>query len=172
MWNRTPVLRGSVALLLASAFCNVAAPRTLAASEMKDGAPSVAEKTDTAPAQIALPSVEPGAQTGPADLIPPGAGASAPSANVTINLIKRMVQKGLLTKDDAADLLKQAEADAAIARVQIQQDAISAAQIVVAQAVASGAVGDPVPMPDDAVRVTYIPENVKKQIRDDVKADV
>ncbi len=172
MWNRIPVLRGPVALLLASAFCNVAISPARAASEVKDGAPPAAEATDAAPAQVALPPVEPGAQTGPADLIPPGAGANAPSANVTINLIKRMVQKGLLTKEDATDLLRQAEADAAIARIQIQQDAIAAAQIVVAQAVASGAVGDPVPMPDDAVRVTYIPENVKKQIRDDVKADV
>lgn len=101
-----------------------------------------------------------------------GAGANTPSFNVTVNLIKRMVQKGLLTEDDAKDLLKQAEADAAIARVQLQQDAVAAAQVVVQQAVVSGAIADPVPMPDDAVRVTYIPENVKKQLRDDIRNDV
>ena len=28
------------------------------------------------------------------------------------------------------------------------------------------------PIPDDAVRVTYIPENMKKQIRDEIKSDV
>ena len=143
-------------------FCTAANPIAQAAEEIKESAPE----------QVSLPPVEPGAQTGPADLIPPGAGANSPSANVTINLIKRMVQKGLLTKEDATDLLKQAEADAAIARVQIQQDAIAAAQIVVAQAVASGTMADPVPMPDDAVRVTYIPESVKKQIRDEIKTDV
>ena len=27
-------------------------------------------------------------------------------------------------------------------------------------------------MPDDAVRVTYIPESVRKQIRDDIKREV
>ena len=150
------------AWFLLGAFCTLASPSAHAAEEMKEGATT----------QVAPPPAEPGAQSGPADLIPPGAGASAPSFNVTINLIHRLVQKGLLTKEDAADLLKQAEADAATARVQIQQDAIAAAQIVVAQAVASGAIGDPVPMPDDAVRVTYIPENVKKQIRDEVKNDV
>ena len=150
-----------------------------AASEVKEDAPPptppAVEKTDATPAQVAPPPADPAPQTGPADLIPPVAGQSnnaGPSINVTINLIKRMVQKGLLTKDDATDLLKQAEADTAIARVQMQQDAIAAAQMVVQQAVVSGTIPDPVPMPDDAVRVTYIPESVKKQIRDDVKADV
>ena len=118
------------------------------------------------------PPVEPAPEGGPADLIGGQAGASSPSFNVTINLIKRMVQKGLLTKEDATDLLKQAEADSAIARVQLQQDAVAAAQIVVQQAISAGAMSDPVPMPDDAVRVTYIPENVKKQIRDEIKSDV
>ncbi|MEO6568780.1 MAG: putative porin, partial [Opitutaceae bacterium] len=160
-------------LLLALVFCVVASPIAKAASEAKEGAPSpVAEKTEAASEQIAPSPAEPAAQTGPADLIPTTAGANAPSLNVTINLIKRMVEKGLLTKEDAVDLLKQAEADAAIARVQIQQDAIAAAQLVVAQAIASGAVGDPVPMPDDAVRITYIPESVKKQIRDEIRTDV
>ena len=59
------------------------------------------ELKESPPAQVAPPPAEPG----PADLIPPGVGANSPSANVTINLIKRMVQKGLLTKEDAADLL-------------------------------------------------------------------
>ena len=118
------------------------------------------------------PPAEPPPESGPADLISGQAGANSPSFNVTINLIKRMVQKGLLTKEDAADLLKQAEADAVIARVQLQQDAVAAAQIVVQQAINAGVMPDPVPMPDDAVRVTYIPENVKKQIRDEIKTDV
>ena len=72
----------------------------------------------------------------------------APSQNVTINLINRLVQRGVLSKEDAADLIHQAEADAASAR---------------AQAAA---------VPDDAVRVTYIPQVVKDEIRDDLRSEV
>src|SRR5262245_57658690 len=104
------------ALGVVASFC-LASGRTRAASEIKDDTPAalplVAEKTDAATSQVAPPPAEGAPQTGPADLIPPGAGTNTPSFNVTINLINRLVQKGLLTKEDAADLLKQAEADAA-----------------------------------------------------------
>src|SRR4030095_5409015 len=120
--------------------------------------------TPGAPQVTPAPAPEAAPENGPSDLIGPMNGSNAPSFNVTINLINRLVQKGLLTKEDAADLLKQAEADAAVARVQIQQDAIAAAQLVVQQAISSGVIPESVPMPDDAVRVTYIPESVKKQI--------
>ena len=173
--------------LIAYALCGAIPQPAHAARELfAQAEPSSALET-AEPAQVAPVAVESGAKTkqiapppaaeraseaGPAELIGGQAGTPTPSFNVTINLIKRMVQKGLLTKEDAADLLKQAEADAAIARVQIQQDAVAAAQIVVQQAINAGAISDPVPMPDDAVRVTYIPENVKKQIRDEIKTDV
>ena len=45
----------------------------------------------------------------------PDPAPAAPSQNVTINLINRLVQKGVLSQDDAADLIKQAEADAVTA---------------------------------------------------------
>ncbi len=169
------------AWLIASAICGVATLPAHAARELfaqaepssaLQAAEPAAEEAAAKSQQVAPPPSEPAPEAGPADLIGGQAGANAPSFNVTINLIKRMVQKGLLTKEDAADLLKQAEADAVIARVQLQQDAVAAAQIVVQQAINAGAMSDPVPMPDDAVRVTYIPENVKKQIRDEIKTDV
>src|SRR5262249_51998341 len=40
-----------------------------------------------------------------------------PSQNVTINLINRLVERGVLTQGDATELIKQAEEDAAAARV-------------------------------------------------------
>src|SRR5262249_59037715 len=40
-----------------------------------------------------------------------------PSQNVTINLINRLVERGVLTQADATELIKQAEEDAAAARV-------------------------------------------------------
>lgn len=94
----------------------------------------------------------------PDDSPPAPPGQARPSQNVTINLINRLVQRGVLTQADAAELIKQAEEDAALARNQ----AAAAAAAVAAQD--NG--------PDDAVRVTYVPENVKAQIRDQVKDEV
>lgn len=105
-------------------------------------------------AEPALPS-EPLAVTEPpvaeGQLAP--AAPVAPSQNVTVNLINRLVERGVLTKEDAGELIRMAEADAAAAR----------AQAAAAQAA---------PPSEDAVRVTYIPEVVKDQIRDDLRTEV
>jgi hypothetical protein len=108
----------------------------------------------------------------------PVAEKSVPSQSLTINLIKRMVAKGLLSQEEAADLIKEAEAETSIARTQAivqQQEAI---KIAVADAVAQ-AQGDTfqpdpalLPQGDDTVRVTYIPENVKAEMREQIKHDV
>jgi hypothetical protein len=94
---------------------------------------------------------------------------------VTINLINLMVKRGLITKDDAADLIKQAEMEAANAR---EQTAVAQAASPQTQAPGpeqpSAVPGAPTPAgaDDDTVRVTYVPDVVKNQIRDEVKADV
>lgn len=84
---------------------------------------------------------------------PPEAPAAAPSSNVTVNLINRLVQKGILTQPEALDLIKQAEADAA-----------SAAQ--------NAAAAEPPAPAADELRVSYIPEVVRKQMRDEIKQDL
>ncbi|MBS0659372.1 MAG: putative porin [Verrucomicrobia bacterium] len=89
-----------------------------------------------------------------------------PTENVTINLINRLVQRGVLTKEDAEELIRQAEQDAVSARIQAQADAGAAAARALAQRKAAP------PADEDTVRVTYIPEFVKKQIRDDLRAEV
>jgi len=81
-----------------------------------------------------------------------------------------MVKRNLITKDDAADLIKQAEQEAETARAQA-----STAQAAAAQAPATP--GGPTPASsaqaeDDTVNVAYVPDVVKNQIRDEVKADV
>ncbi|HEY2573517.1 MAG TPA: putative porin [Verrucomicrobiaceae bacterium] len=76
---------------------------------------------------------------------------SAPSQNATINLIRLLVKKGVLTEAEAAEMIQQAEDEAVVAR---------------AQAAAPG------PDTEDSVRVTYVPEVVRNQIRDELKADV
>jgi hypothetical protein len=101
-----------------------------------------------------------------ADAPPPEAATSSPapaaplSQNVTINLINRLVQRGLLPQSDADELIKQAEADAAQAKAQATAPA--------AGNPAAGAA----PAPDGTVRVTYVPEVVKDQIRDELKAEL
>ncbi len=78
----------------------------------------------------------------------------SPSENVTINLINRLVQRGVLTHADAEELIRQAIADAAKARAEQESgDALA-------------------PTGDGAVRVAYIPESVKAQIRDEIKGEV
>lgn len=90
------------------------------------------------------------------DIMPtpvPGNSRPRPSQNVTINLINRLVERGVLTKEDAAELIQQAEDDAALARAQ-------------------AAAPTPPPPAEDEVRVTYVPEVVKTQIREEIKQEV
>jgi len=105
-----------------------------------------------------------------ADQAPKGATTAVPSQNVTINLINRLVEKGLLTKQDAQDLIRQAEDDAAVASAQaatVQHD------VAVAREAAQAAVQQTAPpTSDDQVRVTYIPESVRAQMRDEIKDEV
>jgi hypothetical protein len=119
--------------------------------------PALALDPPALPAAIAAS----GAPANPATLFdtpvladPPAPAPPAPSQNVTINLINRLVQRGVLTKDDAAELIRQAEQDAQAARAQ-----------------AAAQPPDP-PASDDAVRVTYVPEVVKAQMRDQIKQEV
>ncbi|AKQ55038.1 Uncharacterised protein [Bordetella hinzii] len=78
------------------------------------------------------------------------AAAQAPSDNATVNLIRLLVQQGVLKPDQADALLKQAEAEAQAART---------------TAGASQA------QPGD-VRVPYIPASVRAEIREEVKQEV
>ncbi len=133
-----------------------------------DGKPVEAAKDDAKPAEQAAPpspAEAPPAATGPADLM-------APSDNVTINLIRLLVENGHIKKEQAEALIKQAQSDAATARIQAQADAQTTAVQVVKEAVDARIIPEVGPAPDDAVRVTYIPEIVKKQIRDELRADI
>lgn len=84
------------------------------------------------------------------------AATAAPSENATINLIRLLVQQGVLKQEQADGLIAQAEKEARQAR-----------QASTATAVAAG----PAAAPGD-VRVQYVPAAVRDQIRDQVKAEV
>ncbi|MFC5741283.1 putative porin [Dyella tabacisoli] len=77
---------------------------------------------------------------------------AAPSSNATINLIRLMVKKGLLTQADADGLIAQANAEATQARK-------------------TEVAGNDGAQPGD-VRVPYVPQSVRNAIRDQVKEEV
>jgi len=85
---------------------------------------------------------------------PVAAAPAAPSENATINLIRLLVQQGVLKHEQADGLIAQAEREAQQAR----------------QANTAVAAG-PAATPGD-VRVQYVPAIVRDQIRDQVKAEV
>ncbi len=97
-------------------------------------------------------------------------GAPGPSQNVTINLINRLVERGVLTKQDSQDLIRLAEEDAAVARAQATAVVHDAA---VAREAAQAALQQTAPPPDgDEIRVPYIPESTKARMRDEIRDEV
>ncbi len=62
------------------------------------------------------------------------ANSTPPASSVTVNLINRLVERGVLNKKDSADLLLMAEADAADARAQVAMTQAALAQAAAAQA--------------------------------------
>ncbi|UST71758.1 putative porin [Pseudomonas moraviensis] len=91
-----------------------------------------------------------------ATLVGQAVAAPAPSENATINLIRLLVEQGILKQDKADALIAQA-----------QNEAAQAKQAAASTPVAAG----PVAAPGD-VRVQYVPAAVRDQIRDQVKAEV
>jgi hypothetical protein len=79
-----------------------------------------------------------------------------PTQNVTVNLITRLMQRGVLTRGDAVELIQQAEGDVEIARA--NAEAARAAEAL--------------PAAEDSYSVSYVPESVRAQLRDEIKQQV
>lgn len=126
------------------------------------------------------------ANADPTDQISPASPAApAPGVrtqNVTINLINRLVEKNILTAEEAAEMIKTAEADAAAARDEAAaaKNELARARALIAevpqQAAAAVAASKSVPEfstpMEDTVSVPYIPEMVKSQMRDQIKQEI
>ncbi|ABD88534.1 conserved hypothetical protein [Rhodopseudomonas palustris BisB18] len=93
--------------------------------------------------------------------------AAAPSSNATINLINLLVKQGVLTEEQSVALIKQADDEAYVARQAVRDAAIKADGAEKAAATATSAVSPP-----GTKRVVYVPEIVKKQLREDIKREV
>jgi hypothetical protein len=99
---------------------------------------------------------------------------STPTGNVTINLIQKLVKRGILTQEEANEMIRQSEAEAEAVRAQSQTDMVAIAQAAAVQVVATSApAGSDLPpsSPDD-IRVTHIPQPVKDQIKEEIKLEL
>ncbi|MDI1315356.1 putative porin [Prosthecobacter sp.] len=170
MLNHSQVWRRKFACFTASLLA-ATQPVLVQAQEPTLPAPLLAENTPPAAGPVPPPiAVDADPATTPV-LPPPNAAAPqaiqpTPSQNVTLNLINRLVQKGVLSQAEAADLIQGAVEDAAFAKA--QSEALAETQAAV---MAQNTMPPVVPDPDE-VRVTYIPESVKAEIRDQLRTEV
>lgn len=93
--------------------------------------------------------------------------AAPTSPNATINLVNLLVKQGVLTQDQAAALIKQADDEAYLSRQAAKNASIKAddaAKVATAAAAAAEPAG--------TRHVTYVPEVVKRQLREEIKQEV
>lgn len=89
------------------------------------------------------------------------------SPNVTINLVNLLVAQGVLTEQQAAALIKQAENEAFVAREAVKGASEKATAAEKTATDAAKAVSPP-----GTKRVTYVPEIVKRELREEIRQEV
>lgn len=94
----------------------------------------------------------------PVDLLSPEGGEPTPTESVVVNLINRLVERGVLTQADASELAAQAQRDAAVA----SQNAAAAALVAADAAMAT----------EEDIVVTHIPEPVKDRLREEIREEI
>ena len=89
------------------------------------------------------------------------------SPNATINLVNLLVKQHVITQDQADQLIKQAEDEAYVARQASKDATVKADEAAKAASAAASAANPP-----GTKHVTYVPEIVKQQLRDEIKQEV
>jgi len=89
------------------------------------------------------------------------------SPNATVNLVNLLVQQGILKEEQAQALIKQAEDEAYVQR-QAAKDASTKADDAAKAASAAASAAQP----PGTRHVTYVPEIVKQQLREEIKQEV
>ncbi|UTD29749.1 putative porin [Bradyrhizobium sp. WD16] len=107
------------------------------------------------------------AETASAKKRPAVSSTKPTSPNATINLVNLLVQQGILKEEQAQTLIKQAEDEAYISR-QAAKDATAKADDAARAASAAASAGQP----PGTRHVTYVPEIVKRQLRDEIRKEV
>jgi hypothetical protein len=102
--------------------------------------------------------------TAPAAMAHDGSAANpSPSDSLAVNMVRRMAAKGLISKSDAEELIANAEADTARAR---------AAEAPVRELPQEAQASAPAQAQAGVIRVPYIPENVRAEIKDELRKEV
>ena len=89
------------------------------------------------------------------------------SPNATINLVNMLVKQGVLKEEQAQLLIKQADDEAYVAREAAKGAGLKADEAAKAANAATAAASPP-----GTRHVTYVPEVVKRQLREDIKREV
>ncbi|WP_315806332.1 MULTISPECIES: putative porin [unclassified Bradyrhizobium] len=89
------------------------------------------------------------------------------SPNATINLVNLLVKQGVLTEEQATALIKQADDEAYVSR-QAAKNASARADEAAKAANAAASAAEP----PGTRHVTYVPEVVKRQLREEIKKEV
>ncbi len=138
--------------------CSLAMPPFVMLCALLCAAPACAQSSSdqaAAPARRSDPNKPALSQTKPT------------SPNATINLIHLMVKRGLLKEEDAQALIKQADDEAYVSR-QAAKDASTKADEATKAATEAAAAANP----PGTRHVTYVPEIVKRQLREEIKQEV
>ncbi|MBB5048291.1 hypothetical protein HNR60_003054 [Rhodopseudomonas rhenobacensis] len=93
--------------------------------------------------------------------------ASPASPNATINLVNLLVKQGVLKEEQAQALIKQADDEAYVSRQAAKDATVKADEAAKAANAASAAA-----QPPGTRHVTYVPEIVKRQLREEIRRDV
>lgn len=93
--------------------------------------------------------------------------AKATSPNATINLVNMLVKQGVLKEEQAEALIKQADDEAYVAR-----EAAKGATMRAEEAAKTAGAAAAAASPPGTKHVTYVPEVVKRQLREEIKRDV
>ena len=98
----------------------------------------------------------------------PAVSSAKPSSpNTTVNLVNLLVKQGVLKEEQAQALIKQAEDEAYVSRQAAKDATIKADEAAKAASAASAAASPP-----GTRHVTYVPEIVKRQLREEIKQEV
>jgi hypothetical protein len=141
--------------------------------------PTLASNLAPAPdlaANNAAPAAAPSAAPDPA-VAPKGPATdtapAAPTSNATINLINLMVKRNLISQDDANNLVREAQQEADNARAaQISTQNTAERALTIQQTQPAPAPAQANPAGDDEMRISYVPDVVKKEITDQVTQNV
>ena len=142
-------------------------------------------KEDTAPlAATAATAGNNAASAAEATVEPAAAGqgiATTPTGNVVINLINKLVERGVLTAGDARGMITQAQAEAETQKVQNESDMFAIAQIAAVQTMTDQALAEQTGMSavdasrremEADVSVSHIPAPVREQLVADIRREL